>query len=90
MIAHTLILSRKTPVSYDGYVHKNKSRHITELQITKRMQINKNQKPVNPPPSAAGFTHSGPGDEDLGKEQNNLDKTKTKTEYVIEVNMTLR
>jgi hypothetical protein len=28
-------------VSHDGYVDKNKSKHIPELQITKRKQINR-------------------------------------------------
>jgi hypothetical protein len=41
----------------------------------------------NPPPSAAGFTHSGDV-APLVNEKYNLDKTKT--EYNIEVNMTVR
>jgi hypothetical protein len=41
----------------------------------------------NPPPSAAGFTHSG-NEAPLVNEENNLDKTKT--EYNIEVNMTVK
>jgi hypothetical protein len=45
--------------SHDGYVDKNKSKHITELQITKSKQINRKQMHDNPPPSVAGFTHSG-------------------------------
>jgi hypothetical protein len=43
-------------VSHDGYVDKNKNKHITKLQITKQKQINR--KPI-PPPSAVGFTHLG-------------------------------
>jgi hypothetical protein len=46
-------------VSYDGYVDKNKTKQITELQNSKSKQINRKQTPDNPPPSAAGFTHSG-------------------------------
>jgi hypothetical protein len=41
----------------------------------------------SPPPSAAGFTHSG-DEAPLVNEKNNLDKTKT--EYNIEVNMIVR
>jgi hypothetical protein len=43
--------------------------------------------PDSPPPSAAGFTHSR-DEAPLVNEKNNLDKTKT--EYNIEVNMTIK
>jgi hypothetical protein len=75
-----------TSVSHDGYIDKNKSKHITELQITTSKQINRKQIPGNPPPSVAGFTHSG--DEAPLINEKNLDKTKT--EYNIEVNVTVR
>jgi hypothetical protein len=47
-----------TSVSHDGYIDENKSKYITELQITERKQIN-GKANTNLPPSAAGFTYLG-------------------------------
>jgi hypothetical protein len=66
---------------------KNKSKYITEQQITKKKQMNPKQMWDNPPPSAVGCSHSG-YEALLVNEKHNLDKTKT--EYNIEVNMTVR
>jgi hypothetical protein len=52
---------------------------MTKPQITKQKQIHRKHIP---PPSAAGFTHSGDEDQ-LVTEKNHLGKTKT--EYVEEL-----
>jgi hypothetical protein len=66
-------------ISHDGYIDQNKSKHITELQITKSKQINRKQMRDrdNPPPSVAGFTHLR-DEAPLVNEINNLDKKNKK------------
>jgi hypothetical protein len=55
-VIYLFIYSRLPSVSHDGYVEKNKNKHKTKLEITKKTQMNGKQIP---PPSALGFTHSG-------------------------------
>jgi hypothetical protein len=73
-------------VHHDGYVEKNISKHTTEFQITKGKRINRKQMHDNPPLAAAGFINSG--DQAPLVNETNLDKTKI--EYNIDVNTTLR